>query len=168
MTSPALPPAVAAYLDDQHVMTLATSGADGPWAAAVFYARREHELLFMSSPQSRHCRDLSVNPCCAATVQANERDWAKIKGVQLQGRVSTVDAADQAHALAHYAAKFPLVTSSATAPAVIAAAMAKVHWYRLHIERLFFIDNSRGFGRREQIDLDRSRQGRVPGDRVQG
>jgi hypothetical protein len=167
VTSPALPPAVAAYLDDQHVMTLATSGADGPWAAAVFYARREHELLFMSSPQSRHCRDLSVNPCCAATVQANERDWVKIRACSCKAGSARSTPPDQAHALAHYAAKFPLA-SSATAPAVIAAAMAKVHWYRLHIERPFFIDNSRGFGRREQIDLDRSRQGRVPGDRVQG
>jgi hypothetical protein len=32
--------------------------------------------------------------------------------------------------------------------------MAKVRWYRLRIERLFFIDNSRGFGQRERIDLD--------------
>ena len=151
---PALPPAVAAYLDEHHVMTLATSSADGPWAAAVFFVRLDHALVFMSSAQSRHGRDLAADPRCAAAVQANERDWARIKGVQLQGRVSAIEGAAQARALLHYAAKFPLVASPATAPAAIAAAMAKVRWYRLRIERLFFIDNSRGFGHREQTDLD--------------
>lgn len=150
----ALPAAVAAYLDEQHVMTLATSGGDGPWAAAVFFVRLDDDLVFMSSARSRHGRDLAADPRCAAAVQANERDWARIKGVQMQGKVSTIEGAERARALLHYAAKFPLVASPATAPAAIAAAMAKVRWYRLRIDRLFFIDNSRGFGHREQIDLD--------------
>ena len=151
----ALSPAVAAYLDDQHVMTLATSGADGPWAAAVFFVRIDQTLCFMSSPGSRHCSELAVDPRCAATVQANERDWAKIKGVQMQGKVSLIEGTGQVRALARYAAKFPFVASPATASAAIAAAMAKVRWYRLSIERLYFIDNSQGFGRRQQIDVDR-------------
>jgi uncharacterized protein YhbP (UPF0306 family) len=151
---PALPAAVAAYLDEHHVMTLATHSADGPWAAAVFYVRLDHGLYFMSSPSSRHGRDLAADPRCAAAVQANETDWARIKGVQMQGRVSTIEGAEQARALLHYAARFPFIASPAAAPAAIAVAMAKVRWYRLRIERLFFIDNSRGFGQRERIDLD--------------
>ena len=35
-----LPAAVAEYLARHHVMTLATQGGDGPWAAAVFYVQR--------------------------------------------------------------------------------------------------------------------------------
>lgn len=150
-----LPPTMAAYLDDQHVMTLATGGADGPWAAAVFFVRCHGDLFFMSSPLSRHCRNLAADPRCAATVQANERDWAKIKGVQLQGSVDAVEGAEEARAVAHYAAKFPLIAASATAPPAIAAALRKVRWYRLRIEGLCFIDNSLGFGHRELIDLSR-------------
>jgi uncharacterized protein YhbP (UPF0306 family) len=152
---PALLPTMAAYLDEHPVMTLATSGADGPWAAAVYYARAEHELFFMSSPHSKHCGNLANDPRCAATVQDNEREWAKIKGVQIQGTVSAIEGVEQARALAHYAAKFPLVASIATAPAAIAAALLKVHWYRLRIQRLYYIDNSQGFGHREPIDLDK-------------
>ena len=37
MMPASLQPEVAAYLADHHVMTLATHGPDGPWAAAVFY-----------------------------------------------------------------------------------------------------------------------------------
>ena len=36
-----LPQAVADYLGGHHVMTLATCGPEGPWAAAVFYASDE-------------------------------------------------------------------------------------------------------------------------------
>ena len=37
------------------------------------------------------------------------------------------------------------------APAAILEALARVQWYRLRVARLFFIDNSRGFGRRQQF-----------------
>jgi uncharacterized protein len=32
------------------------------------------------------------------------------------------------------------------------SALARVRWYRLRISRLYFIDNARGFGQREQFD----------------
>ena len=41
----------------------------------------------------------------------------------------------------------------ASAPAVIVSALAKVHWYRLQPRHMHFIDNSRGFGHRERVDL---------------
>jgi hypothetical protein len=31
--------------------------------------------------------------------------------------------------------------------------MAKVRWYRIVPRRLFFVDNTAGFGRREEIDI---------------
>ena len=40
-----LPPEVAAYLAGHHVMTLATHGPEGPWAAAVFYAWTGRDLV---------------------------------------------------------------------------------------------------------------------------
>ena len=42
-----LPQQAAAYLAGHHVMTLATQGADGPWAAAVFYASDGASLIFL-------------------------------------------------------------------------------------------------------------------------
>ena len=36
-------------------------------------------------------------------------------------------------------------------PAAIAAAFAKVRWYRLLAARVYFVDNSSGFGHREQV-----------------
>ena len=39
-----------------------------------------------------------------------------------------------------------------SAPAAIVLALARVRWYRLRISRLYFIDNQRGFGQRQQFD----------------
>ena len=41
---------VLCYLRDHHVATLATSGDQGPWAAAVFYANRGSTIYFLSAP----------------------------------------------------------------------------------------------------------------------
>ena len=149
----ALPPPVADYLAGHHVMTLATHGADGPWAAAVFYASEGTSLIFLSSPTTRHCRNLALDPHCAATIQEDYSDWAQIKGIQLEGRVIELQGEEEKRAQQLYGEKFPLVAPLAKVPPAIVKALAKVRWYRLLPERMHFIDNSRGFGHREEIEL---------------
>jgi uncharacterized protein YhbP (UPF0306 family) len=150
-----LPPPLAQYLQRHHVMTLATQGPDGPWAAAVFYAEDGVDLLFLSSPASRHGRNLAQHARCAATIQQDYSDWAQIQGVQLEGRVIELHGDVARVARECYARKFPIVGAAGGAPAEIAAALQRVHWYRLVPERLYFIDNSRGFGHRETVELGR-------------
>jgi len=151
-----LPQPVADYLSGHHVMTLATQGsAAGPWAAAVFYVVDDQSLVFLSSPGSRHCRNLAQDPRCAATIQDNVDDWPQIKGVQLEGRVRELQGDEEALARERYGERFPIVGRLANAPAAIVEALARVGWYRLVPERLFFIDNSRGFGHRDEFAIDR-------------
>lgn len=148
-----LPGAVADYLAGHHVMTLATYGAEGPWAAAVFYASEGASLIFLSSPNTRHCQNLARDSRCAATIQEDYREWPEIKGIQLEGQVLRLQGADEARAREHYGRKFPIAGPLAMVPPAIVEALAKVSWYRLVPSRLHFIDNSRGFGHRDAIDL---------------
>jgi uncharacterized protein YhbP (UPF0306 family) len=146
-----LAPEPAAYLANHHVMTLATQGSNGPWAAAVFYAWFDGALIFLSSPKSRHAANLAQDGRCAATIQEDYSDWQQIKGVQLEGRVKLLhgDAADRARAA--YAEKFPIAGPLALIPPAIAEAFARVSWYRLAPDRLYFIDNAKGFGHRDEL-----------------
>lgn len=148
---PVLPPAVAGYLTGHHVMTLATQGVDGPWAAAVFYAGDGAALIFLSSPSSRHCRNLAQDARCAATIQEDYSEWSKIKGIQIEGRVHELRGEDEERARKIYGEKFPIVGPLASVPTAIVEALAKVRWFMLVPERLHFIDNSKGFGHREEI-----------------
>ena len=140
-----------AYLAGHHVMTLATAGPEGPWAAAVFYANDGFDLLFLSSPSSRHCTDLKANDAAAATVQEDYSDWRRIRGVQLEGRVQELAGEDAVRVQAIYGEKFPVARAGGDTPAPIAAALAKVRWYRFAASRAYYIDNAAGFGKREQV-----------------
>ena len=146
-----LPPPVARYLSAHHVMTLAAQGADGPWAAAVFYASDDHDLIFLSSPTSRHARQLALDARCAATIHSEVTDWRSIQGVQLEGRVHSLAEGERARAMQVYGEKFPFVRPAVAAPAIVQA-LARVHWYRLRIARLYFLDNAQGFGQRRLFE----------------
>lgn len=141
------------YLHSHHVATLATMASDGPWAAAVFYVNDGDRLYFLSSPTSRHCRNLDQDARAAATIQADYKNWPEIRGVQMEGRVGVLGGAEEARARRLYTEKFPLIGNLGQAPAAIVAALARVRWYCLAPTRLYFIDNSLGFGRRDEITL---------------
>jgi uncharacterized protein YhbP (UPF0306 family) len=88
------------------------------------------------------------------TVQEDYKDWRQIKGVQLEGRVSLVDSMiEKAKALAVYGRKYPEVLKLFTDPAsgVFYKAFLKVKFYRVTPEKVFFIDNAQGFGKRQEL-----------------
>ena len=77
-------------------------------------------------------------------------------GVHLvEGRVIELEGDEEKRAQALYGEKFPVVGPLATMPPAIVKALAKVRWYRLVPERFHFIDNSKGFGHRDEIGLER-------------
>ena len=140
-----------AYLRAHHVMTLATQGSAGPWAAAVFYASDGFTLYFLSAPSTRHCTAIAATARVAATIQEDYTDWPQIRGIQLEGTARELAGADAERARRLYGEKYPLLGNLAQAPAAITAALAKIRWYRLVPERQYFIDNSVGFGHRDEI-----------------
>jgi uncharacterized protein YhbP (UPF0306 family) len=138
------------YLQQHQVMSLATSGPGGIWAAAVFYVNHDFDIYFLSAATSRHSVNIATNSKVAVTIQEDYRDWKEIKGIQSEGHTVRLSGREQAHAVALYAKKFPLITS---APPAIAKALRKVSWYRFSPTRLYFVDNSTAFGKRDEILL---------------
>lgn len=141
------------YLRAHNVMTLATAGTRGPWAAAVFYASEGFELYFLSSPETRHGCDIGAEALVSAAIHEDYRGWPEIKGLQVEGRATRLEGAGRAAAFECYAKKFPFVRAQPGSVPEIVQALQRVAWYRLTPGRLYFIDNARGFGRREEIVL---------------
>lgn len=139
-----------AYLAAHQVMTLATNGPQGLWAAAVFYAHDGFRLYFLSSGHTRHAQNIAISPLVAATIQEDYADWGEIKGIQLEGEVEQLDGHEREEAIALYRTRHPFLHNP---PVAIASALRKVNWYRLTPLRLYFVDNSRGFGHRDEITL---------------
>jgi len=139
-----------AYLAGHTVMSLSTYGRQGLWAAAVFYASDEFGLYFLSAGHTRHGQNLSDNPRVAATIQENYADWPAIQGIQLEGNVRLLSGDQRAAAIALYLAKFSFLQK---ATQTLQSQLEKVNWYRLTPDRLYFVDNSLGFGHRDEIEL---------------
>ena len=148
---------VLSYLETHNTMTLGTCLGDVPWAATVFYASDDLRLYFFSVPDSRHCQNLAANPRVAVTVQEDYHDWQKIKGIQLEGTAILVDSIiEKAKAMAVYARKYPEVIRLFTNPAsgLFYKAFLKVKFYCVVPQKLFFIDNEEGFGKRQELVID--------------
>jgi uncharacterized protein YhbP (UPF0306 family) len=142
------------YMESHNTMTLATCRDDVPWAATVFYASDDLRLYFFSAPDSRHCQNLAANGRVAVTIQEDYRDWRKIKGIQLEGRVAAVDSLiEKGKAMAAYARKYPDVMKVFANPAsgALYQAFLKVKFYCVAPEKVFFIDNEQGFGKRREL-----------------
>lgn len=142
---------VLAFLGEHHVMTLATVGSDGPWAAAVFYAHDDLKLYFLSSPTSRHAQHLAADPRVAATIQRDYDDWPGIRGLQLSGTARAVAPEDEARVRDLYQRRYPLVGGGAGVPRAIMEALNKIRWYEFVPEDVYLIDNTLGFAHREHL-----------------
>lgn len=141
------------YLRAHNTMTLATSVGDVPWAATVFYASDDLRLYFFSAPDSRHCENFTANSRVAVTIQEDYHDWQQIKGIQMEGEVALVDGVlEKAKAMAVYARKYPGIIKLFTDPAsgIFHKAFLKVKFYCVTPQRVYFIDNEQGFGKRRE------------------
>jgi uncharacterized protein YhbP (UPF0306 family) len=139
-----------AYLRGHQVMTLATSGDRGVWAAAVFYVNRDFDFYFLSAGHTRHAQNMEVHQRVAATIQEDYTDWPRIQGVQLEGIVRQLDETDLRQVKNWYLDKFPFLASDQPQ---IERALRQVNWYELKADLCYFIDNSRGLGHRDEIPI---------------
>ncbi|CAG1005021.1 hypothetical protein BURK2_03347 [Burkholderiales bacterium] len=153
MTAP-LRDRILTFLAEHHVMTLATVGPDGPWAAAVFYAAEDLSLYFLSAPSTRHAQHLAAHPHVAVTIQRDYDDWPGIRGLQLVGEVRLVESRDQARVRALYQRRFPLIGGGAGVPRKILEALDKIRWYEFRPCDIHLIDNRLGFAHREHWSSD--------------
>lgn len=152
---------ILAYLQTHNVMTIASCHENVPWAAAVFYASDEFDLYFFSNPKSRHGVNMAANAVVSAAIHEDYRDWRAIRGIQLEGRAERLRSLKlQARFWEVYLKKFPFVKQffSGSGQAgglrdMLKTKLTGIRLYRIVPPTVYYIDNSRGFGHRERLDL---------------
>ncbi len=145
---------ILACMDAHHVMSLATCGPDGPHAANLFYAREEFSLLWISDPGSRHSVHIETQPRVAATIAKDYSNYSQINGLQIVGEASlVVDPSECTRLRYRLEQRFPFLRAVEQASTQFREAYARVQIYRLTPLRIVLIDNSRGFGFKEALDL---------------
>jgi len=159
---------VIQYMDSFTTMTVACCADRVPWAADVFYARQRLELIFFSSPSSRHCTAFLDNPAAAVTIHGDYRRWKEIKGLQMEGQVERIAGATaRAGALATYLKRYPFVkeffSQDGATPGELAKKVAGVDLYIFRPFQIFYTDNEEGFGTRWKVQIQ---NGRPAGDPI--
>ena len=143
---------IAEFLDAHHVMSLATCGPHGPHAANVFYARDGLSLLWVSDRQSTHSTNIGINPQVSATVAPDYRDFDEICGVQIFGNAHPFsEAAACCSARTLLARRYPILQHPPDP--MIEQAYSSAVPYQLVPNSIVLIDNRRGFGHKETLDL---------------
>ena len=132
-------------------LTLATVSPDGvPLAAALFYAEADDlSLIFVSETTVRHSRNLAERPQASAAIAADGQDWDRIQGLQLEGECRLLGDDDAGAALEVYLAKFPFIARDGDLEKRLRASGV----YRFRPGWIRLIDNTRGFGFKEELKL---------------
>lgn len=154
-------------LQNHTTLTLATWTPEGPQAAPLFFAHAwldlddDHErllLYFISNPESDHAQALEQQPAVAATVYQDGQDWQMIRGLQMEGMARAVgNDAERHQALTAYGTKYPFVAPGLMqrdgGPIELAGPLARSRFFVMDVDWIRLIDNTRGFGYREEVTL---------------
>ena len=145
---------IGSFLEAHHVMSLATLGLCGPHATSLFYACDGLALVWVSEPDTQHSRDIEVDSRVAATVAPDCSDFAAIQGVQISGTAHRIVAADERmRHLAQLEARYPFLGQLAAGPLKLRQAYARAAIYRLEAVRAVLIDNTKGFGHKQTLEI---------------
>ena len=133
-----LPKKIINFINEHHVLTLATSVNDRPYCANCFYVylEKENMFVFTSDNETKHVKDAINNKNVAGSVVLETSVVGKIQGIQFQGKMFLPNGELKKKANKKYMKKYPF---------------AKLMQTQLWILNLSFIkltDNRLGFGKK--------------------
>ena len=77
------------FLNEHHLLTLATSKNNKPYCCNLFYVYDElnNQLIFSTEAKTKHAQDFIINTNVAGSVALDTKEVSKIQGVQLLGTI---------------------------------------------------------------------------------
>jgi hypothetical protein len=126
------------FLNDHHVLTLATCVENYPWCANCFYVYLEEEncFVFTSDDATKHVQDVAVNSKVAGSVVLETSTVGKIQGIQFLGKMERPSKEIDSKVKKAYLKKFPF------------AVLMKTSLWVLQLQYIKMTDNRLGFGKK--------------------
>lgn len=96
------------YLEEKHMMQLATAVDGQPWCCTVYYVHDEQNNLYWASlPARRHSQEIEQNSRAAAAIAVKHVKGEPVVGIQMEGEAELLEPAEAIRPMAEkYAAKF--------------------------------------------------------------
>lgn len=129
---------IVEFINEHHVLTLATSFNEEPWCANCFYTYMEDEnsLVFTSDFDTKHIQQASHNIFVAGSVVLETSTIGKIQGIQFQGIISQPQGELHEKAKKAYLKRFPI------------AMLMDTHLWVIDLTYIKMTDNRLGFGKK--------------------
>ncbi|PIF06651.1 MAG: hypothetical protein CSA36_00685 [Draconibacterium sp.] len=126
------------FIQEHHVLTLATCANNQPWCANCFYIYLEDEnsFVFTSDEHTRHISEVAVNSLVAGSVVLETKTVGKIRGLQFSGKLERAEDKLLAKAKKAYLKRFPY------------AVLMKTTLWVLTVDYFKMTDNRLGFGKK--------------------
>jgi len=144
--------AILEALSGHTVASLATQDDAGPHAVSLLYTHTEFDLYWLSDPNTRHSRHLAHNGRCSVSIARQHDDFRTIMGLQMRGCANRLDpGADTDSGFTLLTACYPFLREFTAGD--LARHLGKAAVYRFRPDRITLIDNTRGFGYRQVLEL---------------
>ena len=126
------------FINEHHVLTLATSSENEPWCANCFYIylEKENAFVFTSDMNTKHIQDSLQQALVAGSVVLETNSIGKIRGLQFQGEMVKLENGQLNAAKKAYLKRFPV------------AMLMKTTLWAVKPVLLKFTDNRLGFGKK--------------------
>ena len=100
------------FIQKHHIFTLATSSGNRPYTCTCFYIYLESSNLFVftSERDTRHVRELELQPDVSGAVALETLIIGRIQGIQFPGRSRELHGDEYKTAHKAYVAKFPVAS----------------------------------------------------------
>lgn len=132
-------------LDGEAMLTLAVAWQDAPHAVCLYYVRQGEQLLWFSSPRSRHSLAIGGGASASVAVGRTGASWRDIRGLSARGRAAPVPEAGWADAVEAYSARFPFLRDGWTGEGfMLEGRLLRVRPYAFRAEEIRYTDNRQG------------------------
>jgi uncharacterized protein YhbP (UPF0306 family) len=127
------------FIEEHHVLTLATSKDNIPYCANCFYtySPKYNALIFSSDLKTKHIQDVLQNNTVAGSIVLETKTIGKIQGIQLQGVLrQAINDVEKKEINKKYLKRFPY------------AILKETELWLLELSFIKMTDNRLGFGKK--------------------
>jgi len=126
------------FIEEHHVLTLSTAKDNQAYTANCFYVYLAENKMFVftSDKDTRHGKEMVLNPNVAANIVLETKSVGKIQGLQILGRVEELQNQDLKIGKKAYLKKYPY------------AVLKLETMWGLKVRFLKLTDNRLGFGKK--------------------
>lgn len=137
-------------LEKASLLSLGTTGNDGPWVADVVFLHDDDlNIYWISSPKTRHSQNILENGKAAGSITYLAESKAANFGIQFEGKAEKLDGINFDLLIKYLKKK----GSKLPSPSQASEMLNNRSWYKITPSKIFLIDEENFGFKRQEVEL---------------